>query len=113
MTSRQVKRILILRNSLVLNSGVQSLLSKQRAFDVIGMEVHTRKELFKTIDDFKPDVIIVDDEYLVKNLAALLRFLQKYPKTRTIILSLKGNTIQIYDTQQIQIENISDFLSVI
>jgi len=112
MTSRPLKRILILRNNLALNSGVQSLLSKQRAFDVIGLEVYTRKELFKNIDDLKPDVIVVDDEYLAKNLAALLRFLQEYPKTRSIILSLKGNTIQIYDTQQIQIENISDFLSI-
>jgi len=43
----------------------------------------------------------------------LLRSLQRYPKKRTIILSLEENQIYVYDTMQIQLRQLSDFLAVL
>ena len=77
------------------------------------MEVTSRKELFKNIERIQPDVIIVDDGYLESNLAALLKFLRNYPQSRMIIMSVKTNLIQIYETKQIQIKQVSDFLAVL
>jgi len=113
MSSNLPKRVLILRNHLLMNAGLQSLLSGQESLEVIGKDTHDREELFRFIDRTQPDVIIVDEDFLFPNLAELLRFLQRYPKKRTIIISLEGNQIQVYDTMQIQLRQLSDFLAVL
>lgn len=112
MTSTPLKRILVLRNNLAFNAGVQNLLSEQKILDVIGMEVSDRRELFQHVLHLQPDVIITDEGFLLPNLAALLKFLQSYPKKRTILMSLKANQIQVYDTKKIEVEELVDFLAV-
>jgi len=107
------KRILILRNTLLLNAGIQSLLSERESLKVVGKEVESRSELLKHIENEQPDVIIVDEDILVAHLAAMLKFLQNYPKTRTIIMSLEESRIRIYDTMQIELDGIEDFLAVL
>jgi len=107
------KKILILRNTLLLNSGIQSLLSERESLKVVGKDFESRSELLQHIENEQPDVIIVDEDILVAHLAAMLKFLQNYPKTRTIIMSLEENQIKIYDTMQIQAEQIDDFLALL
>lgn len=96
-----------------MNAGVQGLLSRQEALDVIGKEIHDQKEMFRVIEQVQPDVVVVDEDILAPNLAAILTFLQGYPKTRMVILSLVENQIQVYDMQQIQLQQLSDFLAVL
>jgi len=113
MTSTPPKRILVLRNNLAFNAGIQNLLSEQKTLDVIGIESSDRRELFKQVLHLQPDVIITDEGFLMPNLAALLKFLQSYPKKRTILMSLKANEIQVCDTEKIQVEQLTDFLAAI
>ena len=113
MSSNLPKRVLILRNHLLMNAGLQSLLSGQESLEVIGKNARDQEELIRFIDHIQPDVIIVDEGFLFPNLAELLRSLQRYPKKRTIILSLEENQIYVYDTMQIQLRQLSDFLAVL
>lgn len=113
MSSNLPKRVLILRNHLLMNAGLQSLLSGQESLEVIGKNARDQEELIRLIDHIQPDVIIVDEDFLFPNLAELLRSLQRYPKKRTIILSLEENQIYVYDTMQIQLRQLSDFLAVL
>ena len=113
MASTLPKRVLILRNHLLMNAGLQSLLSEQESLEVIGKNTHDQQELFQLIDHTQPDVIIVDEDFLIPNLAELLRFLQRYPGKRTIIMSLEENQIYVYETMQIQLQQLSDFLAVL
>ena len=107
------KRILILRNTLLLNAGIQKLLSGRDSFKVVGKDFESQNELLQHIESEQPDVIIVDDDFHVANLAEMLKFLDSYPKTRTILMSLEENRIRIYDTMQIELEGIEDFLAVL
>lgn len=113
MNSTPRKRILVLRNNLAFNAGVQYLLSEQKMLEVIGMEVQSQDDLFQNIDQVRPDVIILDDGFLAANLAALVTYLQKCPMRRTLILSLTENQIQVYDTKQIPIQQLGDFLTLV
>jgi DNA-binding NarL/FixJ family response regulator len=113
MTSDSPKRILVLRNQLLMNAGLQSLLSKQESLEVIGKEIQNQDDLFRFLERLKPDVIIVDEGILAPKLADLLKFLQSYPKKRTIIMSLEKNQIQVYDTKQIQLHQLGDFLALL
>jgi len=96
-----------------MNAGIQSLLSEKDTLEVIGMDVNHRDDLFRLIERTQPDVIIVDEGVLAPRLADLLKFLQRYPKKRTIILSLEENQIQIYDTKRIRLQQLEDFLAVL
>jgi hypothetical protein len=109
MTPTLPRKILVLRNNLLINAGVQSLLSGQDDLEVIGQEIHDQKELLGYISH----VIIMDEWVLVPNLTMLLMFLQHYPKKRTILVSLKENQVQIYDTKQIHVQELRDFLAVV
>lgn len=96
-----------------MNAGLQILLSGQESLEVIGKEIQNREDLFRFIESIQPDVIIVDEGVLAPKLADLLKFLQNYPKKRTIIMSLEKNQIQVYDTKQIQLHQLGDFLDVL
>ena len=113
MTSNLPKRILILRNNLLMNAGLQNLLSGQESLEVIGKEIQNQDDLFRFIERIQPDVIIVDEGILAPKLADLLKFLQSYPKKRTIIMSLEKNQIQVYDTKQIELHQLGDFLDIL
>lgn len=113
MTSNSPKRILVLRNQLLMNAGLQILLSRQESLEVIGKEIQNQDDLFRFIERLQPDVIIVDEGILAPKLADLLKFLQNYPKKRTIIMSLEENQIQVYDTKQIQLHQLDDFLALL
>jgi len=112
MASILPKRVLVLRNHLLMNAGIQSLLSEQDTVEVFGVDIQSN-DLFRFIEDIQPDVIIADEEILAPKLADLLMFLQNYPKKRTIIMSLVHNQIQVYDTNQIQLHQLDDFLALI
>jgi len=112
-TISEKKKILVLRNDLAINAGVQNLLSRQDTLDVIGQDIQDQAELFESITRIKPEVIVVDDDFLAVNLAALLVFLQRFPKIRTVVMSLTENHVQVYDTKKIPIQHIGDFLAVI
>lgn len=96
-----------------MNASLQSFLSEQESLEVIGKEIKNREDLFRFIEQIQPDVIIVDEGLLAPKLADLLKFLQRYPKKRTIIMSLETNQIQIYDTKQIQLHQLGDFLELL
>ena len=107
------KRILILRNTLLLNAGIHSLLSGHDSLEVVGRDFESQNELLQHIENEQPDVIIVDEDFHFAHLAEMLEFLHSYPKTRTILMSLEENRVRIYDTMQIELEGIEDFLAVL
>jgi len=110
MAKKPRKRILILRSELLLNSGVQNILLRQKSLKVVGLEAKDQHLLFKHLEKVRPDVIITDDEFLTSHLASLLIYIQKYPAVRTIIMNLSESQIQIFDIKQIDVHSIDDFL---
>ena len=111
MTPTPKKKILILRNDLVINAGVQSLLLEEKDnLEVIGHEFHDQDELFQSITQIQPNVIVVDDEFMVTNLAALLMFLQNYPNIRTVIMTDASPLLMLVDDETPILESGKAFL---
>jgi len=113
MASNRSKRVLILRNNLLMNAGMQSILSKQEELEVIGIQINNDGELFQNIARFKPDVVVLDEDYLTADPVILSKLLQNYPERRVVLMSLHENEIQVYITKKFHIRQIGELLAAI
>lgn len=107
------RRVLILENELLLNAGVRSLLSKQEDLEVLATKFSGHLEIFKIIDTFRPDVIVMDEEEMAESGGALVTSVKGYSKLRTVVVHWEHNQIEIYDSQKVTVRALEDFLAVI
>ena len=107
------KIIVILEEDQLINAGVQSFLAAQDGFEIIRLESSDSAQIFQEIERIQPDVIIIDENNQVTPLNDLLSHLENLPNIRTIELNICDNQIQINDKRQVQINQLSDFISVL
>jgi DNA-binding NarL/FixJ family response regulator len=106
-------RVFILYNHHLFARGVESLLSKEREVEVVGMERDQRQTL-ETIRLLDPDVILVDSStHPEASSITIPEIFQKAPNARVISLSLRENGIDIYDKQHVVASGPQDLLRVI
>jgi DNA-binding NarL/FixJ family response regulator len=106
-------RVFILYNHHLFARGVESLLSKEREVEVVGMERDQRQTLEK-IRLLDPDVILVDSStHPEASSITIPEIFQKAPNARVISLSLRENGIDIYDKQHVVASGPQDLLRVI
>jgi DNA-binding NarL/FixJ family response regulator len=106
-------RVFILYNHHLFARGVESLLSKEREVEVVGMERDQRQTLDK-IRLLDPDVILVDSStHPEASSITIPEIFQKAPNARVISLSLRENGIDIYDKQHVVASGPQDLLRVI
>ena len=107
------KIIVILEEDQLINAGVLSFLAAQECFEVIGLENTEPAEIIQEIDRIQPDVIIIDQNNQNIPFAELLSYFENTPNIRTIALNISNNQIQVCDRRQVQINQLSDFISVL
>jgi chemotaxis response regulator CheB len=107
------KIIVILEEDQLINAGVQSFLTAQDCFEVIGLENTEPLQIIQEIERIQPDVIIIDQNNQTIPLGELLSHFENTPNIRTIALNISNNQIQICDKRQVQIHQLSDFISVL
>lgn len=107
------RRVLILEGDHLPSAGVRSLLSNQNDLHVLAKVFTSFEEMLQIIDDFQPNVIVMDDGMLEKSALGLATSLKDYPSLRTIIVHWEDNEIEVYDRQKVVIRELQDFLSVI
>jgi DNA-binding NarL/FixJ family response regulator len=107
------KIIVILEEDQLINAGVQSFLAAQECFDVIGLESNEPVQIIQEIERIQPDVIIIDQNNQSIPLNDLLSHFENTPNIRTIALNISNNQIQVCDKRQVQIHQLSDFISVL
>ena len=107
------KIIVILEDDQLINAGVLSFLEAQESFDVIGLEGNEPMQTIREIERIQPDVIIIDQNNQTIPLGDLLSHFENTPNIRTIALNISNNQIQICDKRQVQIHQLSDFISML
>ncbi len=106
------KQILVLEGKSLATASLLSLLLSRSGFDVINTPVHSLSSL-DPHDQLHPDVIILEEELLAANMTAIVNLANHYPKVRLIIFNLSNNTLQIFDKQIIQVQQVNDFLELL
>ena len=107
------KIIVILEQDQLINAGVQSFLAAQDCFEVIELESSEPAQIIQQIERIQPDVIIIDQNNQTIPLGDLLSHFENTPNIRTIALNISNNQIQVCDKRQVQIHQLSDFISVL
>jgi len=106
-----VKRVLVIGDGKLIGSGVESILSRENDLVIMHTIPTTKAAFKKEIATFKPDVIIIDENLKLLNLSRFLGLLEQIPAVRLMILALEENRIQIFDKQDVQIEQLADFVN--
>jgi len=110
---KNVLRVLIVENQLLLGAGLQNLLSGETDLDVIGISPRNQLELVQKIRQIQPDVIFLDEDSRLTNATDLLTFLENFSKLRVIVLNANDNIAHIYIKKQTLVTPNARLISVI
>lgn len=108
----QYKRILILGKEKLLISGLLTHLQDQGKLWVYQFGRNDTGEIISEINKVKPDAILMDDSY-TSEITEIFFNLPDDQKLHLIIINSKESTIQIFDTQKIEIHTMADFINVL
>lgn len=104
-------RIFVISAYALFSNGLRDLLTQEPSLEIIG-EAETLVEAFRHIEILHPDVIILDcTDSLDGSGLAEIALLKAKPGIRVVSLSLKDNSIFIYQSTQKFIQSVSDLLS--
>jgi DNA-binding NarL/FixJ family response regulator len=113
LKSQSDKRIILLESNQLLNAGVKSVLTSHGYTQVIGVPAKNMESILREIEDFEPNVIIMDENSWEVNLSQLAPYLTNNSTIRTVVVNLQDNHISIHDKRNIQIHQTIDFIDVL
>jgi DNA-binding NarL/FixJ family response regulator len=106
-------RIFIISDRLMFGQGLECLLVKEKAVEVVGRGTSV-KEAATLIRTLQPDVIIVDnDEITLDAIAELLRMVNSNPCIKIIHLSLQSNNLYVYQAIHTRVQSVADLVEAI
>ena len=110
--SHHQSRILLLRDDSILSEGLISLLHQQQNVIVSTITVINMDLLLAEMDVFQPHAVILPDQDTI--FVKLLDLFDMYPSLHSIIrVKTENEQIRVYEKNQIVIQHIDDFSSVI
>ncbi|MCL4301464.1 MAG: hypothetical protein KJ077_37535 [Anaerolineae bacterium] len=111
--AKDIQRVLIVDNELLLGAGLERLLSRTAGFHVVGVMGVDEETLIVAINHLQADVLIFDEASLLKIPLKLLTTILDYPDLRIVVVNTEDNRAQIYDKQQLVITQFTDLVKVI
>jgi DNA-binding NarL/FixJ family response regulator len=108
-----LKNVLVINNKDLLSGGVLSLLCHENDFVVINKDVIEKSALNNAMEEFHPDVVIVNESLLSTFPSTLLGWLKVFPETRLIVLDENENLLHIYEKKEVVVERSLDLIATI
>ena len=102
------KRIIVLESENLLSASTSSLLSSNEHLNVICM-AFDKENLSEVIERFQPEVIVVDESLMDQHRDDYVKAIRCYPRLRTIVLSLGGNHVHVWDKELVHVTKLKDF----
>jgi len=107
-----MQRVLIVENESLLGAGIEHLLAHEPDLNVVGIARADEAVLLEEIKLSQPDIVILDRATCLTNAMKLLAHLQDCPKLRVIVVSANDNVVQIFDKQQVLVNQTTDLASL-
>lgn len=112
-SNRAMPRIFIISPHPVFSQGVETLLSQETDFVVVGKDTDIHRAL-DAIHCLQPEVILVDVETPACDQSSVIaRLLAEHVGVRIVALNLHSNKLAIYRTEECVINQFSDLIDAI
>lgn len=117
METPDTKRILVVLREEVLAAGIVSVLSREESVGAI--RISSGFEFLQNQpheDDFRPDVIVIDEKLKLIDLAGLMHLVhltEIREKVRIVIVDIEGNRLTVYDKSEIQLLEVNDLIATL
>jgi len=110
-----MKRVAVILSEFLIGRGVESLLSRDTDLIVTSLSYDGNgdESIIHHINKYEPSVVIIDESLQHPYSRNVLNRLLEFPKLRVLVLSVRDNRINIYDSKEIQISQSADLLSAI
>lgn len=108
-----MKRVLVVFGEPLLGAGVESILSQDLDLEVKTTTLLSYEFLNEEIDQFQPDVVILDDDLKIPSTPKLMRILNGFPGVRLLLVNMRDNRLYVYNKQEIVIAHPTDLLATI
>lgn len=98
----------------LLSTSVELILSAQKGWEVVTIPFEEDPSgLLHAVDDFEPEVVVIQGEERGgnPNVAALL--LQDHPDLRVISMNPNDSMLEVYSVRNITVQSANDLISVI
>ena len=108
-----MKRVLIVTSEKLLREGIASLLSSEGDINAQTTQFLDESTLAKEIDQYRPDVVILDERMEYQDLTKLFDLLIDYHKIRMMVVNVIDNKVNVYDKSEFEVSHSYDLVSAI
>lgn len=105
------KRVLLIESGKFIGGVISSMFSNYHQLTVIEAAPANERELIKAIQEHRPHIIVMDDT-LTDYLDFLLDYLPGSEDLRVIVVDANSNHVQVYQKQQIKVNQTADFFAI-
>lgn len=106
-------RVLVLRDRLLLGSGIRDLLAGEEDMDVRTLHCDDAQEVMDQVEDAQFDVLILDEDACGADPGNLISVFKTRPGLRVIVVSPTTNQVHVYDGNQITVTQAADVINVV
>ena len=109
-----MKRVLIIESGLFIGGVIHDLLKnylcKLQVRSLIPANV---TDIRREINEFNPDLVIVDDSSPEDVLNAIMQCAMQFPRLKLVEICADTNHIQIFNMHRVEMVHLEDFLAVL
>ena len=117
LTDQETKNnraVLLLGRDDLFRQAVEHLITESKNWRVAGiLDEHEVDVLIREIGRVKPYVVVISQSDFSHELDLPSKLMQNYPDIKIITISSESNLVEVYNKQEISIEQAADFLSII
>lgn len=107
------RRVLLLYQDSLLAQGIISLLRERAVLEVAAAQL-ANGELHQVVEEFVPDVVIVDrDDLAQQAFITIEQLLRELPDIRIIDISSRDDLARIYEGHQIRVAKFDDLMETL
>ena len=106
-------RVLVVTTQTLFDSAIVCWLLTATEMEIQTVSSRSEKNILQTIRHFKPQVVILDEGTYKHSLVRLLLGFLPCSSLRLVGVNSRDKFVHVYDVHQVQIEDISDFTTLV
>lgn len=106
-------RVLVVDEDSVFSNGIKLLLVLQESLEIIGKTPANIQQIATRLEQTRPDVVVISDEFGATQPQFVLEMLTRYPALRVVVFSQMGNRVNIINNREIIVESAADLIAAI
>ncbi len=107
------KRILLIESGQFIGGVIHSLFANHDHMQVFEAAPANSRELLRAVRLHNPEIVVMDDTVCVSYLPILLRYMQNKDNIRVVVVHTDSNQVQLYQKQQIHLQQTADFFAIL